>query len=618
MTIYHVAKSGNDSNNGNSLATARLTIRAGSALLSPGDTLLVHVGTYTESLSPDQFTFPSGLSGAPITILANGNAALGTGELVTIDPAVAPNPNTQPPILGVFGGSYIIFDGFAVNGRQVINAVVAFEFGAHHCTVQNCHIFGSTSDRSSSGGAGVNTQQDCSFCTIKDNNIHDIGMNPYGVYGNLVHGIYLKGTNHILDGNIVRNNSGFGIHFNDGGGNVSNNIVRNNTVYANGLNTGMHGILIGSGSNNLCYNNLSYNGYGEGVRLRGGGTGNLIYNNTIYNNVGAGIHNFSETPNTIYRNNISYNNAGNTNNFQSDTTSYTQDHNLFGTDPLFTAPGSANFHLQPGSPAIGIGADLSSSFTVDIENKTRTVPWDVGAYRFGSSPALSNPGFWWAMEEGSGSILADQSLAGNPGVLTPGTGNVLPLWTTSNRLGKYGLSFNGAHEYVTMNTSYPLTVWSALFSFNASVAADGTRISHVFTLQFGNDAFGFHWDHLNASIRRCWFMYVNGATYAAQYITPLVQSTWYRLLCTFDGSNLRAYINGVLDVSASAIPPPASNIASSTYLAYPNIQSDSGLNAIIDEVILYPRVIDIVEIASDYNRTFNAPLKNPVNPMLMR
>lgn len=55
-------------------------------------------------------------------------------------------------------------------------------------------------------------------------------------------------------------------------------------------------------------------------------------------------------------------------------------------NPLFTSfgatPSTRNLRLVPGSPAIGAGANLSAFFTTDKNGNTRTVPWDIGAYKF--------------------------------------------------------------------------------------------------------------------------------------------------------------------------------------------------------------------------------------------
>jgi hypothetical protein len=50
--------------------------------------------------------------------------------------------------------------------------------------------------------------------------------------------------------------------------------------------------------------------------------------------------------------------------------------------------GSANWALQPGSPAIGAGMNLNSVFTTDILGATRDSTWDVGAYRYHSASVI--------------------------------------------------------------------------------------------------------------------------------------------------------------------------------------------------------------------------------------
>jgi hypothetical protein len=63
--------------------------------------------------------------------------------------------------------------------------------------------------------------------------------------------------------------------------------------------------------------------------------------------------------------------------------------NGFNQDPVFTS--SSNLALQPTSPAIGAGVDLSATFTTDITGATYTVPWPMGAYKFtAGGPALVN------------------------------------------------------------------------------------------------------------------------------------------------------------------------------------------------------------------------------------
>lgn len=71
---------------------------------------------------------------------------------------------------------------------------------------------------------------------------------------------------------------------------------------------------------------------------------------------------------------------------------YGFDSNSLTNDPLFVSAATGNYQLQSGSPAIGAGANLSGVFNIDITGATRSAPWDIGAYEYGSSPAPEAPG----------------------------------------------------------------------------------------------------------------------------------------------------------------------------------------------------------------------------------
>lgn len=65
---------------------------------------------------------------------------------------------------------------------------------------------------------------------------------------------------------------------------------------------------------------------------------------------------------------------------------------VLGEDPDFVDATGSTFDLRllAGSPAIGVGDNLASTFTTDILGNLRTVPWDMGAYKFGSTLGIWN------------------------------------------------------------------------------------------------------------------------------------------------------------------------------------------------------------------------------------
>jgi hypothetical protein len=62
-------------------------------------------------------------------------------------------------------------------------------------------------------------------------------------------------------------------------------------------------------------------------------------------------------------------------------------HNI-GSDPLFVSPSQGDFHLQPGSPAIGAGTGTGAPFG-DLECKVRASPPAIGAYEPGNQPSCT-------------------------------------------------------------------------------------------------------------------------------------------------------------------------------------------------------------------------------------
>jgi len=152
-------------------------------------------------------------------------------------------------------------------------------------------------------------------------------------------------------------------------------------VYSNGTSgTRGPGILLGSGSNNIAYNNIVQGNIG-GIQIGFSAVNATVYNNTIYGNSGncIGIDTLSTT--AIIKNNICYlNNSGITNL----GVGTIQSNNLM-SDPIFVNPAASDFHLQSGSSAINTGINLFSvGVTTDFDGFARPQAgnYDIGVYEY--------------------------------------------------------------------------------------------------------------------------------------------------------------------------------------------------------------------------------------------
>jgi hypothetical protein len=215
---------------------------------------------------------------------------------------------------------------------------------------------------------------------IDQNIIHDNATTLHeSGYG---HGIWCISSSCTISRNVVYNhNTGFNSNgimlFTSTTPTCDDNIVDSNTV----RNNSGYGILIGVGADNLCYNNVVYSNTNGGIIISSNASGTGLYNNTLWNNDGSGIE-ISNSTSSIIRNNILYQNDIDTLNVTAGGPTYTEDHNLFGVNPVFVALGS-DFHIQSSSPAIDNGFDTRAIFDHDRDGNGRTDETvDIGAYEF--------------------------------------------------------------------------------------------------------------------------------------------------------------------------------------------------------------------------------------------
>jgi len=245
-----------------------------------------------------------------------------------------------------------------------------------------------------SGGAGyTGIKSDADFTVIRNCRIHNNalqGVEAHDVNGTVIenniieyngehlqlcHGIYADGNNLTIRNNIIRFNSGWGLHLYP---KIANSRIENNLIYGNER----WGIALyskpGVGSNRIVNNTIVENGSGIAVKS---GKNEIIVNNIIVNNTGwkyekaEPIENldgrYANKDKLIIENNLIlplYRGAG-----------------RYGisTDPLFLDAKKGVFYLKKGSPAIGKGSKQYAPER-DFFNRKRPAdkPPDLGCFPY--------------------------------------------------------------------------------------------------------------------------------------------------------------------------------------------------------------------------------------------
>ena len=365
---YHVGLTGSDTNPGTVEQPFR-TIAHGASVLVPGDTLLVHVGTYEES-------FPAGIPAGnswdePVTI------AVAPGEAATILP-----PAGSDRVFTFASGNvhHVIIRGFVLDASDVTYDAVkvtwgSAEGGSHHVRLEDCEVKNSPAQGILVTGDdhGVRGNE---FIGLS---VHDNGSTDFD------HGLYISTEGNLVDGCDVYRNSGWGVHvYAEGEQTTSGNVIRNNLVHDNGR-VGDRGVGIGlySGTGILAYDNVVW-GNTTGIAVNYGAVGTGVYNNTVVGNAQGGISIGADSTGTIVSNNIVWNNAGEAIGNQGGATLGT---NLTDVDPLFATEANFDFRLRHGSPAIDSGETLAA-VTADIDGTARPQgrAYDLGAYEFLTDP----------------------------------------------------------------------------------------------------------------------------------------------------------------------------------------------------------------------------------------
>ncbi|MBI2326254.1 four helix bundle protein [Candidatus Collierbacteria bacterium] len=189
----------------------------------------------------------------------------------------------------------------------------------------------------------------------------------------------------------------------------------------------------------------------------------------------------------------------------------------------------------------------NSSYQINAANQEYCVP--------GDTTSCVTPLAEWKFDEGTGTAAFDSTGNGVKGTLVNS-----PAWI-AGKLGK-ALNFNGSNSYVTttdqdalfngITTAMSISTWVKPAAGSLSARRDIIqRAGAIGSINGATAAKDIWWFNLQNSGKMNFYM--GGITGAyVETTTAISDSVWTYLTVTYDGSNIRFYINGKLDKTSAA------------------------------------------------------------------
>lgn len=215
-----------------------------------------------------------------------------------------------------------------------------------------------------------------------------------------------------------------------------------------------------------------------------------------------------------------------------------------------------------------------------------------------------SPSAYWRLGEASGTSAADASGNTNTGVYTGGVtlGQPGALAAEPNGTGNAAALFDGTDDHVTTTYShdfsdtapFSITGWLNPTAVDASFRAFAGQLWSNGSGQQGVTC----WVHSISGIGiERWLNNASDSLMVSTSFLPV--GAWTHLAFTYDGTNLRTYVNGVLRGGPTA---SAKSLAASTAtfrIGHDNVLSRTKGN--LDEVAVYPTALSAARVQAHYS-----------------
>jgi hypothetical protein len=200
---------------------------------------------------------------------------------------------------------------------------------------------------------------------------------------------------------------------------------------------------------------------------------------------------------------------------------------------------------------------------------------------------------WWKLDENGGETAADSSTSGNNGRLLGG-----PQWKPSG--GKIGgtLQFDGVDDYVDCGNDAKLNI-----NHEITIAA-WVKTNDTGNSQFnpyvtkGDRTYGLK-QHEGNNLE---FVIYSDTWYVAHLpVDRSFNGTWHHLVGTFDGNQLKLYVDGALKVTTDCPGSRIADSAANLNIARNSDESDRFYEGAIDDVRIYNYALSEGVVEALYN-----------------
>ncbi|HEX8040797.1 MAG TPA: LamG-like jellyroll fold domain-containing protein [Chryseosolibacter sp.] len=268
-----------------------------------------------------------------------------------------------------------------------------------------------------------------------------------------------------------------------------------------------------------------------------------------------------------------------------------------------SAPYATSYHLQ-----LSTLADFSTTFadesaltdtTYNVSGLTsgETYYWRVSARNVTGSSDWSSPwsftaaasslAAYWKMDEGGGKILSDDSGNGNNATITG-----LPKWMTG--ISGYALVLNGSNQYASAPDAQTLDITKGI-TLAAWVRPERKENQKIIMKGDQNSADGYELSLLRNG-RVSFAINQHTSTLRVNSNTTYADKKWIHIAGTFNGTELKIFINGAQSNSITVASPVVIGANGLALYLGRNTNGTNYFKGALDEVRVYNYALSAAEV----------------------